>query len=212
MKKTLLTACLLFIATAMMAQPSKGKIILGGGLGFSGEKGNNTSTFSTNSYKLNVSPRVGYFTGNRFALGLQLGWTYAYSKTENNSAFFQRAISRNMIYGAGVFSRWYHPITEKFYFVLKGGALYNIFNSRNTTETNNSSIETTSNTSGLGLSAAPAFEFFPTSRIGIEAGFGALYFNLPLKPGSNAFNYGLDLNTASFTLGLHFYFGGGKTE
>jgi hypothetical protein len=98
MPKTILliiTFCL-FIKTAN-SQITKGNWLVGGNASFSSLKSSSTATAQFKQTSVEISPVVGYFLNDKFAVGLRPSLTYG-SNTIANS---------NTIIGIGPFTRYY---------------------------------------------------------------------------------------------------------
>jgi Outer membrane protein beta-barrel domain len=114
-----LFALLLYCAPLLVsAQLEKGNVLLTGGAQF----WNNTYKYDfsvTDQVNKNadVSVYTGFLVSPRIAIGLNLNGEF--SRSENN-----RTNGKSNKYGAGPFIRYYHPITEKFYFVAQGSATF----------------------------------------------------------------------------------------
>ena len=77
---------------------SEGNILVEGNLGFNS---NNDKNNDTKSNSFTISPKVGYFVTDKFAVGAQLG--YASSKEETAGV----DTDKNSVFTAGVFGRYY---------------------------------------------------------------------------------------------------------
>lgn len=102
MKKTFLIFSLLCIAKLCCCQITKNTWMTGGGASFSNTNINNGS--ETNVINIAVSPNVGYFLINKFALGSRLSFTSDYSP--------KMPIKTNF-YTIGPFIRYYLLAPEK---------------------------------------------------------------------------------------------------
>lgn len=200
MKKILLSlvavAALTFGANA---QTEKGKIILGGNVGFNSTKVDGAEKADVN---FSVVPSVGYFVGNNFAIGTGVG--YDYDKSVSTSR-------QNEAFKVAPFGRYYVNLTDQFKFFgqlsvpLAFGTLKDV-------EANGDTGSKLGTTTSIGVNVAPGFAFFPNKKIGIEFSVNGLgYENFSFKQEgtgnkvkSNSF--GLEADTFAPKLGVQFYF------
>ncbi len=200
MKKLLLSlvavAALAFNANA---QTEKGKIILGGNVGFNSTKVDGAAKADFN---FSVVPSVGYFIGNNFAIGTGVGYTYdkSVSNLEQNEAF-----------RVAPFGRYYVNLTEQFKFFGQLSVPL-AFGTEKAVNANGDTGAKTGTTTSIGVNVAPGFAFFPNKKIGIEFsvnGLGYENFSNKLeatgaKVKTNSF--GLEANTFAPKLGVQFHF------
>ena len=85
MKKLLLTlTAVTALAFASQAQTEQGKVIVGGGIGFSSNEVKDSGSKTTS---FNIQPNVGYFVSDNIAIGAGIG--YNWSKNENENLVFR---------------------------------------------------------------------------------------------------------------------------
>ncbi|AYB30017.1 outer membrane beta-barrel protein [Chryseolinea soli] len=158
-----------------------------------------------NGNGLYITPFVGYFINPRLALGadLQVG----YSRSEDISQFGDgphRVINTTNGFVTSLTARRLYSISEKFFFALQGAASYQ----RSLTKREVPDLTTTSrsNSYGLGLSVAPLFMYFPSSRWSVEGGLGSLYYSFSRGLSDNTKYQSVGLNLGRVTLGFAYYF------
>jgi hypothetical protein len=115
MKNVFYTAILmLFVASSASAQISKGKVLLGGNVGFTQYKNETTNTTGYNYPSqtfLNISPSIGKVIRENLVLGVQAG-----IRTQKAKYLPQNTVSKNKYYDGGLFLRRYVPLLKSFYF------------------------------------------------------------------------------------------------
>jgi hypothetical protein len=107
-------AVLFFIAIASNAQVDKGKVLLGGGAGYSSYKNPEPGSYNGSEYKAaNFNIQFGKVVNTNSVVGIIL--SYGYSKF-NATNFPDSNLNKNNQYGAGVFYRKYKKLLKDFYF------------------------------------------------------------------------------------------------
>lgn len=195
MKRSVLTVfTALAISFAANAQTEKGKVLLGGSLGYSYDHANGTDV---NNQQFNITPNIGYFIANDIAIGTRVGYSYAESE---NSSF----TSKTGAFIAAPFARKYAGSqTFKFFGELS------VPMSWGSSKVNDTKI---ASTSSYGVQLSPGVVFFPRSNFGIELGVRGLYYsNNRLEEeqtGDKAItnSFGLSSNFFAPQLGVQFYF------
>ncbi|WAC39727.1 outer membrane beta-barrel protein [Pedobacter sp. SL55] len=200
MKKILLSlvavAALTFGANA---QTEKGKIILGGNVGFNSTKVDGAQKADVN---FSVVPSVGYFVGNNFAIGTGVGYDYDKSVSTNR---------QNEAFKVAPFGRYYVNLTDQFKFFGQLSVPL-AFGSLKAVDANGDTGSKFASTTSIGVNVAPGFAFFPNKKVGIEFsvnGLGYENFSTKLeatgtKVKSNSF--GFEADTFAPKLGVQFYF------
>ncbi|WP_312137466.1 outer membrane beta-barrel protein [Sphingobacterium sp.] len=197
MKKLLLTlTAVTAITFASQAQTEKGKIILGGQVGFAGESIKDTDVKTTG---FSIIPQVGYFVADNIAIGTGVGysWNKAEETKDNDQTVGKFVVSP---YGR-MYSKNDGPV--KFFGQLTVPMAWG------TAKVNDTKTATTAD---YGVELAPGIAYFPTSNIGIELKVRGLYYNngsvknetTDTKVTTNS--YGLDANSLAPTLGVQFHF------
>ncbi len=105
---------LFFITVTSNAQIDKGKVLLGGGAGYSSYKSPQPEYYNGYKYKTaNFNIQFGKAVNTNTVVGIIL--SYGYSKS-NNSNFPDSNLNKNNQYGAGIFYRRYKKLLKDFYF------------------------------------------------------------------------------------------------
>lgn len=175
MKHSIFSALLLLAAATLHAQTEKGDVLVGGNLGF--QTGENASQF-------NLSPNVGVFVANNFAVGAAL-----------NINSSKQGILRTSTFGLGPFARYYFGQTMTKPFLV--------------TEFNflSSSIKTGENArisnNGFGWLLGLGFAAFVNESVAVEAVSGYNFNKFKDVEGSGGF---------ALRLGFQVYLGRGSTS
>lgn len=202
MKKLLLSlVAVAAITFGANAQTEKGKIILGGNVGFNSSKVDGASKADVN---FSVVPSVGYFVSDNFAIGTGVG--YEYDKTASG-------IIRGQVeaFKVAPFGRYYVNLTEQFKFFGQLSVPL-AFGSLKDVDVNGETGSKVGTTTSIGVNVAPGFAFFPNKKIGIELSVNGLgYENYTVKAeGTGAKqktnSFGLEANAFAPKLGVQFHF------
>ena len=200
MKKLLLSlVAVAGLAFTSQAQTEKGKIMLGGNVGFSSSKvdGANKSDFS-----FSVIPSAGYFISDNFAIGTGVGYTYNKEVSDLNL---------NQAFKVAPFGRYYVGLSDQFKFFGQLSVPMSFGNDKVVDENGDTGAKTAS-TTDIGVNIAPGFAFFPTKRIGIEFSVNGLGYNNSSVKNELTGNkvktneFGLDADTFAPNLGVQFHF------
>ncbi|PYF68968.1 outer membrane beta-barrel protein [Pedobacter nutrimenti] len=200
MKKLLLSiVAVAALAFSTQAQTEKGKIMLGGNVGFNSTK---VSGAAKSDVSFSVVPSIGYFVSNNFAIGTGVGYTYdkAVSDKKLTQAF-----------QVAPFGRYYVALSEQFKFFGQL-AVPMEFGTAKLVDANGNTGAKLGTTTNIGVTVAPGFAFYPTKHIGIEVSVNGLEYahnqfkaeGTGAKATSNSF--GLDANTFAPKLGVMFHF------
>lgn len=200
MKKLLLSlVAVAAFAVSSQAQTEKGKVMVGGNIGFSTSKvdGANKSDFN-----FRAIPSVGYFVSDNIAIGTGVGYAYDKSVSTRNL---------NQAFEVAPFGRYYVGLSDQFKFFGQLSVPMAFGNNKAVDVEGNTGDKTASTTS-IGAYVSPGFAFFPTKRVGIEVSVNGLGYNnyqvknelTGNKVKTNSF--GLDANTADINLGVQFHF------
>lgn len=215
MKKFILNAVFaIFIATAAQAQVGTG-LFAGGSLGLSMgnvkyHQNGSSITEGPKTISYHINPRLGYYFTDNIAAGLILGFGNNYSKTQGTVEIKTSSIDLNV----GLFGRYAMGLGDesKFFFTsdLNLG-----FNSRTgKTETGSVTVDDDPITV-ISAGIAPGILYFPSPRIGLEAGLGNIVsFNVITETDAANSNEKvvttginiLDVNTLGFNFGMNYYF------
>ena len=201
MKKLLLSlvavAALTFGANA---QTEKGKIILGGNVGFNSSKADGASKADIN---FSVVPSVGYFVSDNFAIGTGVGYEYEKTVSANRGQL--------EAFKVAPFGRYYVNLTDQFKFFGQLSVPL-AFGSLKSVDANGDTGSKFASTTSVGVNVAPGFAFFPNKKIGIEFSVNGLgYENFSTKAEATGEkvktnSFGLEANTFAPKLGVQFHF------
>lgn len=128
MKKTILITIILLFSFNTYSQIVKKKWMLGGDLAFSYSESKSESSVDSKSFNVNISPNIGYFIWDKFALGTKLNYSgNRYKSNSGNSTFDRLLISP--------FMRYYFLNVEKpINIFLESSYRFAILNENNSTE------------------------------------------------------------------------------
>ena len=207
------------------SQTEKGKMFIGGQFSLGGNTNSGLDSLTTNNTNVvtfSISPNFGYFIKDNLAIGAILnfgtsGETQNYQNSQNTPSYKTTYNYNYTSYGIGLFARQYYNITGNFRFYLNGGINYS-YQTTKTTYTNPTyayyptSEENHSN--NFSINITPGLAYFVTPKIAIQTTFGNLFYNYSISKIPNVSydnhsysgNYGLNLNSSSFALGLNYYF------
>lgn len=200
MKKLLLSlVAVAGLAFTTQAQTEKGKIILGGNVGFNSTK---VEGVDKADFNFSVVPSVGYFVSDNFAIGTGVGYTYNKAVSDNNL---------NEAFEVAPFGRYYVGLTDQFKFY--GQLSVPLAFGTNKDVANDGKVgDKTATTTAVGVNVAPGFAFFPTKKLGIEVSFAGLGYNsltakdTPTGAKATLNTFGLNANTAKANVGVMFHF------
>lgn len=200
MKKLLLSlVAVAAITFGANAQTEKGKIILGGNVGFNSTKVDGAAKADVN---FSVVPSVGFFVGNNFAIGTGVGYDYNKSVSSRN---------QNEAFEVAPFGRYYVNLTDQFKFFgqLSVPLAFGTVKDVNANGDTGAKLGTTTS---IGVNVAPGLAFFPNKKVGIEFSVNGLgYENFTTKAEVTGAkvktnSFGLEANTFAPKLGVQFYF------
>jgi hypothetical protein len=181
------------------AQTEKGKVILGGNVGFNSTK---VEGAAKSDISFSVIPSVGYFVGNNFAIGTGVGYTYNKQVSD---------LTQNEAFVVSPFGRYYVGLSDQFKFFGQLSVPM-AFGSNKVVAANGDTGAKVASTTSIGVNVAPGFAFFPTKRIGIEVSVNGLgYTNFTAKNEANGAklktnSFGLEADTFAPKLGVMFHF------
>ncbi|GGG99621.1 outer membrane beta-barrel protein [Mucilaginibacter phyllosphaerae] len=210
MKKILLTAItLILFVGASSAQIGKGHKYLGGSFNFSYDEDGTTQNYifdtgisQYSNYKIvsfNISPEFGFFLNDKWAIGIQPGYSRVSGTETTNFASTSSAVSsytytnkyHTDIIGLAVNLRYYYMINDKFGIYPQMG----LSTTHNADNLNNGH---------LSAFAGPNVVFFPSPKVGLNMGFGNLSYQYSYLTKGSYFNASLNNN---FNFGVNYYFG-----
>ncbi|MFA4868204.1 MAG: outer membrane beta-barrel protein [Pedobacter sp.] len=201
MKKLLLSlVAVSALAFGAQAQTEKGKILLGGGVGFNSTKIEGASKSDIN---FNILPSVGYFVSDNIAIGTGVG--YDYDKQVSKGLL-------NQSFEVAPFGRYYVGLSDQFKFFGQLSVPMSFGNYKDVDDVTGDVGDKLGTSTKIGVQLAPGFAFYPTKRIGIEVSVDGLgYHNLALKDEatgvkSTSETFGLNASTVAPRLGVMFHF------
>jgi len=214
MKKQLLSIALLLASLTSFAQLEQGKLLLGGRIGVSSARPNTvnggTSVDGVKTTSYFITPAVGYFIAENFALGLNIGFGGYTEKTPANAGT-PSLKDRNPYFLVGPFGRYYKKFGDNF--AIFGQAAVDFRFGKNKDESYSfvNGIQTTeTKTSSFSPNLRPGIVFFPISKLGIELLVGKIgythsvvKFNDDNKSKNNSVDFNFDL--ANVQLGVFLY-------
>ena len=203
-------------AQATLQPTQRGNFVVGTRIGFSSAKSSVDVQSATgsikgdggSSYQWNLSPGIGYFLANNFALGIGLDWIKTNSKAgvdlTSGAASSQESDNNNILFGP--FARYFIPIGEDKAFFI--GSTVGFGNSKNQFTTDNKTQSV--NTSLLTIGVGPGFTIYSKNGLALEA---LVKYNFA-KSDSKIDVQGIQrtsktwTNAVDFSVGLQYYFGG----
>ena len=209
----MMTALIIGLATTAQAQVGKG-LFAGGSLGFTMggtnyQNGSNTTKGPTSS-SFNVTPRIGYYFTDNIAAGIQFG--FAGTSGKINGIVVTKTSSNTL--SVGLFGRYALPLGDEGKFAFTGDLNLGFSATNGKSETGSLSVKSDP-ISQISVGIAPGILFFPTPKIGLEAGLGnilALTATTETEANNNdnkikstqiqIFN----ISTLGFYFGLNYYF------
>ncbi|MEB0263148.1 MULTISPECIES: hypothetical protein [unclassified Mucilaginibacter] len=211
MKKLLLTAITsIFIFGAAQAQIGKGHKFIGGSFNFSYDEDGTSQNYNFDSgvtrysnYKttnFNISPEFGFFIGDKWTIGIQPGYSRVsgtetsnfYSATTPASNYSYTSKYHTDILGLAVNLRYYCMINEKLGFYPQMGV-------------STSHLANDFSNGHFAAYAGPNVVFFPSSKVGLNMGFGNISYQYNYLSHGSFLNASLNNN---FNFGINYYFGG----
>lgn len=165
-----LLICTLFISISygQTGILNKGNFLIGGTLGFSTSSsslditadGVSTDAEGARSTLFNISPSIGYFFVDRFALGIGLDYTLQkVEEPRDGDIDITETLNSDLLFGP--FARYYLPVSEDKSFFLEATFGFG------TTASEFDGESTITNVSLIGI--GPGFTIFSNDAIGIEA-------------------------------------------
>ena len=163
MKKVLIS----FILLVTVVLSSNAQVFVGGGLGV--EYSNGKSKFGGSSYDLpqtlaySISPKVGFYLNDNFAIGLEAGFI---SKTDKETVSNIDYKDITTGWGIGAFARYNMVRVDRLSLLLEGSAS---FGELKTKEKAGSNTIDGDPTTVIGVSVLPVLEYSLTNRLSLEA-------------------------------------------
>ncbi len=166
---------------------TKGDAFISGSFGFS-----TSSSGDTKGTTFSVSPRVGYFVSEKFAIGARVGY-------QNASQEFGTNETDSNTFTIGAFGRYYFTAINKFSIFGELGI------ANNNTKIDIDGVE--NKTNGFGVNVRPGINYFLNSNFALEMTIGAISYNT-VNPdqGDSADLFNIGLNLDNIFLGLVYKF------
>jgi hypothetical protein len=209
---SLVFVCTFIVSTR--AQIGAGSLWLGGGIGFSQSKSDNTINQDQKTKSFNISPAVGKAIKENLIAGIRLG--YSKNTQESGIANLNDYKTTSQSYGGGIFLRKYVPVVNRLYIFGEGTASY--YQNKETRDEMYNSVKTSTESKGwsTGLSFTPGVSYGITKKLQLETGFNSLFSigygksksSRPNSPSGNKgttelFSAGINLeNESTFYLGF----------
>ncbi len=167
--------CLVFTYVQGQNVTSQGNFMMGGTLGFSTADSNveidtdgvTVDNQGTRSTQFNISPRIGYFITNNFALGIGMDYTLNRLREPNDlsdpDTDYDTEYDSDLLFGP--FGRVYFPIAQDKAFFLQGNFGFGSSQDR----IRIGEDPQTTSTDVIAASFGPGFTIYSSDAIGIEA-------------------------------------------
>jgi len=186
---------LIVASFSAFAQLEKGKILFGGNLNVHAERPNNVYDYYLKSNVLGINPVWGYFVNDNLALGINGGYTYAYTKEIKFS-------SHNFLLGPMV--RYYVKANGKFALFGQASLDFEVGRAKRAWPSTRKTL-----TYAFNPAIRPGFVYYPTSKIGLELLMGGISYKHETSETSErkstVDDFNINFNFRSISLGLFFY-------
>ncbi|MBB5643841.1 outer membrane beta-barrel protein [Pedobacter cryoconitis] len=205
MRKLLTLAMLSAFALAANAQTEKGKIIVGGAIGYSNSKSNNDA-MENKQNSLTLLPSIGYFVKDNLALGVGIGYSRLTEKSSEKTQYVLSQKNTTDYFMVSPFIRHYINISDQFKFFGQFSVPMKWGNLESATGTTSPAVSvapaSNSKTTSIGVSIEPGFAYFPTKRIGIQLSLDGLSYAWNKTENKNSHHVN---KTNAFNLGTNFF-------
>ena len=203
MKKNILILALTLLVLPGYSQIKEGMKSFGIDLSFQSTASEYPGSDITSDYMTTViNPRFGYLLTNNLELGLGISYSYYNYKNEGSSAQYISERSEN-IFSVIPYVKWFHPISEHFYFGLTFEA--GIGMGSNTQEVSGPTVsKDKADVSVFSLSLVPEFTYAFNNHWALNFGLGAMTYQSTIHKDTDTENKNTD---SSF--GLYGSFAGG---
>lgn len=227
MKKLLTLAALCASVWTVNAQTEKGKLLIGGNIGYSNSKSSSRNAQieqligedSVKTISYSVAVNAGYFIRDNFAIGMGIGYSHIksnlngtvyYNDLQIPSPLFYSGESKSDLFFLNPFARYYVGLADNFKFFGQVSVPISSGTQKQSGAANPGNYQEYKTTS-YGVSIQPGLAFFPSKRISLELSSNGLdYAHRQLKnkrtdekTTSNSFSFGL--STFAPRLGIVFY-------
>lgn len=175
---------------------AKENIVVSGALAFSTSESAGTTK---NEFKL--SPSVGYFISDKFALGFNFGYGASKTETENYDSLGNNigniVTDNNDVVEVGLFGRYYYTPSKSF----------SIFNQIGFNYSSSNNKLAKLRTNGFNFEFSPGMNYFLSHRFSIQAQIGKVSFNsskLDVQGAKSSSLFDIDLNLSAISFGLNY--------
>ncbi|WP_276496408.1 outer membrane beta-barrel protein [Pontibacter litorisediminis] len=222
MKKLFFAAVFACLTSAALAQTSQGTVVASGSLGYQNNNHkNDADTQKSVNRSFTLAPSIGYMLRDGLEAGISVGYTSSNdeSKVYNvlpGGSLELRSTSEttNRSLAIGPYLKKYFSVSEKIAFT--GQAYLNYVSAEHDYHSDYSNSRSRSNYESTGFSVGlrPGITFFPTSKIGLSAGFGSLGYTRSTSTSeleyfedskSTSSEFGLNLSGSTLSFGLGYY-------
>ncbi len=221
--KAFLFSILIFISTVESgAQESPGKFYLSGGAGYSYTSGNSGSSTNLNteefSWKLKLSPELGYYLNMNLMLGLKLNFLNGYTRSSISVGLYPSADKFNIYSGelsAALYVKYHLPLTEKLFFTTWLGSGLGYSGKQVTSSADSDSyfnFQYISNgLASFQLFLSPGLQYYITRNFGLNIAFPGIQYihgktSTAIVTDFDADEFSINLNPGDMELGLFYRF------
>lgn len=214
--KFIAMAILCAMALGVRAQTEEGRGLAGGSFSFgtSKVKGENNAV---NNFT--VTPRIGYFVGNNFALGVEFPLSLSklhgvnYTRWNEEEGYYENVTRpREFNFGISAFGRKYFDIKNHWKVFAQANLTFQIISTK-LIDDDGYLIRNSGRLKGIGASLSPGVAYFFSDRLGIDFSFPAVsFFHQSYYDANSSYNYPktnnvrLALENFTPTFGIHAYF------
>lgn len=170
----------MFVCGLGYGQVEKGRVFLGGNVGFSRNSNSPAVSIShqNSQAQLSINPQIGYFVSDKWALEFGLNYQGNWIRTSNpNVSLDEQRFYRNA-FGLDAGARYYVPTShEKFVFFLSKGIGYRF---------GDAGYDFNQKVRGVNAYIAPNFNYFFTKKWVLQLSFTGIAFNSSRLKSSNS--------------------------
>lgn len=211
MKKILFLCAFLALSVVVAAQPSKGKIMLGGTAGFHSlstygiDAGFDKGRFGLSTFSIN--PGFDYFVGDKLSVGATLGYSNTWFKVISEGENVLKLSLQN--FSVSVTANYYIPVAGRFYISLNSSAEfgYNLLGGKYLSydymmdDYSNEDLDLMNGWT-LGVRCVPTMNYFVTPSLLIRASFGGLRYQMGRMTPDRDMENIMELKTGSHYFGF----------
>jgi outer membrane protein len=201
MKKVILAFAAMVATIGVQAQTNQGRLFINGQISAYSQSVERDDDEKASGVAL--TPSVGYFVADRFAIGLGLGIESQRSEDIINNTERSETSSQVTI---APFARYYVPTSnDKFHFFAQARLGIGFGN----TKTKNGSVTVESGKyQAIDFAISPGFAYFPSDHWSVELSFRGLFINSNNPDGNdnNTTTVGLGVNSLAPSVGVSYFF------